>query len=69
MLWVEGGLVECPWWGGEGNGNDNVQAADERLRRAKRERMRVVGSMACGCWVGEEVGKRWAFITTAAMPL
>ena len=49
MLWVEDGLVERPWWGRWGKWKGNLQAADERVRRAKKERMRVVGSMARGC--------------------
>ena len=28
---------------------ETTDAADERVRRAKKERMRVVGSMARGC--------------------
>lgn len=40
------------------DGGENVQAADARVRRAKRERMRVVGCMLCRSWVDDEVGKR-----------
>ena len=37
---------------------ENVQAAEERVRRAKRERMMAVGSMVCSWCDGDEVGKR-----------
>lgn len=42
---------------GGADGGDNVQAADVRGRRAERERMRVVGSMARGCLVDGERGR------------
>lgn len=43
-------VVGGEWIGGEGD----IQAADVRVRRAERVRMRVVASMARACWVGEK---------------
>ena len=44
------------WKGCKGRVDGGIQSADVRVRRAESESMRVVGSIACYCWIGGNGG-------------